>query len=259
MRINCALIPSLIVKNELENDPWGTLKVVAEIGYRGIEFGPSLIDAAGSTSALKKRLDDLGLQTFSYGTGLDAIKNDLDTVIEHATALDCRYVVMFWAPCESRESVLELAQTLDRAGEKLSKHGLTLCYHNHDHEFTTFDGEAGIDILLGNTRPEYVQAEVDIAWVLFGGTDPAAHLRAYSGRCPLIHVKDIYSVEERGAWTEVGTGLVDLPAAVEAAIEGGAQWFIVEQDQPRDLAGLDSIRVSYQNLKRAIESLGHSV
>jgi len=259
MKINCALIPGLILRDELKSNLWSALETVAHIGYRGVEFGSDLIDAAGSASALKKRLDDLGLQTFSYGTQFNAIKNDLDTVIENATALDCRYVVLFWAPCESREGVLELAESLDHAGEKLAEHGLTLCYHNHDHEFTTFDGEAGIDILLGNTHPEYVQAEVDIAWVLFGGADPAAHLRANSGRCPLIHVKDIYSVEKRGAWTEVGTGLVDLPAAVEAAIEGGAQWFVVEQDEPRDLAPIDSIRVSYQNLKQAIESLGHTV
>lgn len=258
-KVNIALITGIIGK-EMREDPWGTLQAVADIGYQGLEFGSGLVEqAGGSATDTKRRLDDLGLRTFSYGTSLSDLTDDLDRVIEHARTLQCPYVVLFWAPCESRQGVLELAAQFNDIGGRLSEHGLTFCYHNHDHEFRTFDGETGLDILFGNTDAELVKAEIDIAWVRFAGADPAALIRRFGERCRLVHVKDIHSADVRGAWTEVGTGIVDLRGSVEAGVESGVDWFTVEQDQPRDLPPMESIRVSYQNLRRAVEALGLSV
>ncbi len=53
-------------------------------------------------------------------------------------------------------------------------------------------------------------------------------------------------------FTEVGTGVVDLQAVADAAHECGVQWCVVEQDRMRDLAPMDSIRVSYENLRKAL-------
>jgi sugar phosphate isomerase/epimerase len=251
LNVKLALITG-ILRDEMREDPWGTLEQVAQIGYRGLEFGPGLMKNTGmSADQVKARLDDLGLATFSYGTVLhpDDASLDLDALIADAQVLGCDYLVSFWAPCESREQVLAYAEFFNEVGATLKAQGLTFCYHNHDHEFTTrFEGERGIDVLFGSTDPELVQAEIDVAWVRFGGADPAAHIEALAGRCPLIHLKDIYTDEERGAWTEVGTGIVDIRGAVEAGVRSGADWFIVEQDQARDLPPLESVRQSFDNL-----------
>jgi sugar phosphate isomerase/epimerase len=191
----------------------------------------------------------MGLEITSYGTQLGMLRDGLGTVIEHASGLGVPYVVLFWAPCESREAVLAQAAEFNEIGARLKEHGLTFCYHNHDHEFKQFDGKTGLDILLGNTDPALVLAEIDAAWVRFGGADPTAVIRQYRGRCPLVHVKDIYTDAFRGAWTEVGTGIVDVKGVLEAGLESGVEWFIVEQDQPRDLLPMESIRVSYENLE----------
>ncbi len=249
-KINIALITG-IIRDEMASDPWGTLERVAQMGYQGLEFGSGLMEQTGMTaSEVKQRLDALGLQTFSYGTVLHPGETDLEPLIADAHALECPYVVTFWAPCESRAQVLDYARFFNKVGATLKEHDLTFCYHNHDHEFRgVFDGEHGIDILFNNTDPVLVQAEIDVAWVHFGGQDPVKHIEALSGRCPLIHIKDIYSDEVRGAWTEVGTGIVDIEDAIKAGVRCGAQWFIVEQDQPRDLPPMESIKASIENLR----------
>lgn len=250
MTINLALIP-LLIREEMNTDPWGTLTQVAEMGYHGVEIGSGLMDATDlDAAAVKQRLTDLGLQTFAYGTSIRPGQFELTKIIDEAQALACPYVVTYYAPSESRAQILEYAALFNEVGAALKKHNLTFCYHNHDHEFTnTFDGERGIDILFNNTDPELVQAEVDVAWVQVGGFDPLQHLEAFTNRCPIIHIKDVYSTEFRGAWTEIGTGLVNIKGAIETGLRCGARWFVVEQDKPRDLPPMQSTRASIDNLK----------
>ena len=87
-------------------------------------------------------------------------------------------------------------------------------------------------------------------------------IRKYAGRCPILHVKDLAEVPPGGAtsndgrtetrFTEVGTGVVDVRGAVEAARECGVDWLVVEQDRMRDLSPMESARVSYDNLKAIV-------
>ena len=72
-----------------------------------------------------------------------------------------------------------------------------------------------------------------------------------SGRIPAIHVKDLYSLTDRGKFTAVGTGVVKTNESVAAAIEAGAEWVVVEQDSLHNLTAMETITASYLNLKEA--------
>jgi sugar phosphate isomerase/epimerase len=253
-----------IIGEELKADPWGTLQRVAEIGYEGIEGAAGLARRADvSVAEVKVKLDGLGLASVAQGgTFMDPDDEKLPRAIDAARESGADYVVSYWAPCESRDQVLTLAEALDAIGAKCREGGLTFCYHNHNQEFAAFDGEYGLDILLANTDPANVQAELDVAWVTYGGGDPVAMIHKYAGRCPILHMKDLAVVPEGGEtgnegrketqFTEVGTGVVNTAGAVEAAREAGVEWLVVEQDRMRNLAPMDSIRVSYENLKRIV-------
>src|SRR5690606_30637709 len=94
--------------------------------------------------------------------------------------------------------------------------------------------------------PQFGKTEIDTYWVQKGGEDPAQYLRKYSGRVPLIHIKDM---AQDGSFAEVGTGTLDWPAIFAAAQTTDAVAYIVEQDicpgNP-----LDSIRLSYENFQK---------
>jgi sugar phosphate isomerase/epimerase len=109
-----------------------------------------------------------------------------------------------------------------------------------------------MELLAASTDPAAVFFEVDIAWVTYGGADPAQTLRKLAGRVPAIHVKDLHGLDnQEHPFTAVGTGIVKLREAVTAAADIGAEWMVVEQDRLRHLTAFETITASYLNLKEA--------
>ena len=237
-----------IVGEDAKTDYWGTMRRVAEIGYRGIEGGGELL--RGDVAENLKRFHDLGLQVLTVGASRESLRDDLPKIIADAQALQAPRVTVWWGPCETREAVLQDADLYNAAGATLASEGLTLCYHNHEHEFrAAFNGVYALDVLAEHTDPRAMAFELDIAWITFGGQDPVSVLRRMAGRVPAIHVKDLYGLGQRGEFTAVGTGVVPVRAAVQTAIEIGIEWVVVEQDHLRNLTALETITVSYLNLK----------
>jgi sugar phosphate isomerase/epimerase len=253
-----------IVGAEMKADPWGTLTRVAEIGYEGMEGAAGVARRAGiSVEEAKAKLDELGLAAVAQGGSFQKGDDEkLKEAIAGAKASGARYVVTYWAPCESRDQVLAHAEVLNGFGALCREEGLRFCYHNHNQEFAAFDGEYGLDILMANTDPDDVLLELDVAWVTYGGADPSTMIHKYADRCPILHIKDLAVVPEGGdtgndsrsetQFTEVGTGVVDIAGSVAAARDCGVEWLVVEQDRMRDLEPMDSIHVSYDNLKRIV-------
>lgn len=239
-----------LVGVEAKEDFWETMRRVAEIGYQGIEGAGQLLQ--GDVAANLKRFHELGLQVLATSASRERLRDGLDQIIAEAKAFRSPRVSVWWGPCESREQLLRDAELYNAAGARLAAEGIELCYHNHEHEFrTTFNGIYALDLLAEHTDPQAVWFELDIAWVTFGGEDPAKVLRRMAGRVPAIHVKDLWGLEERGRFTAVSTGVVKVREAVQAAIETGVEWIVVEQDQLRNLTAFETITVSYLNLKEA--------
>jgi sugar phosphate isomerase/epimerase len=232
------------VREELAADYLGTLEKVAGIGYRGIELGPP---KQMPTAELKRHLDRLGLQVIGCHAGLEQVTRQLDEVAGYLRQVGGRYIILSHR-FESRQEVLEAAQTFNRIGENCRRLGLQFLYHNHDWEFRTFNGEYALDILLGATDPELVKMELDTYWVKRGGEDPVAYLQKLKGRCPLLHIKDMEPGEEQ-FFAEIGEGILDFVAIAQAAAEAGTEWLVVEQDLCRR-PPLESVAISYRNLKR---------
>ena len=133
-------------------------------------------------------------------------------------------------------------------GEKIRAHRLEFLYHNHNFEFMKYDGEYGLDIIFNSVKPENVGAELDLGWIFYTGIDPAAYLKNFKKRCPLVHIKDFLSVGER-TFTEIGNGLVDVKGIAAAAVEAGVEWLIVEQDVS-NITSMESARINLENLKK---------
>jgi sugar phosphate isomerase/epimerase len=234
------------VRDMAERDFAGTLSQVARIGYAGVEL-------AGyhglPVRELKTILDDLALRAAGSHIALDRIETETESVIEENLTLGNPFVVVPWLPIERRnlDSYKQIAARLNDLGETMRISGLTLCYHNHDFEFRVLEnGQTGLDILLGETDPLLVKAEVDTYWALHAGADPVAFIRNLPGRVPLLHLKD--RDKSDGSFAEIGTG--DLPTAdlIAAANEIGTQYLVVEQDLCKRPT-LESATISYDNLK----------
>ena len=123
-------------------------------------------------------------------------------------------------------------------------------YHNHDFEFIKLDGKYALEVLYDTVPADLLQTELDTCWVNVGGEEPAAYIRKFSGRSPVVHLKDFYGERsddmyeligiEKAApkkpsnfeFRPVGSGLQDFPEILRASEEAGAKWVVVEQDSP---------------------------
>lgn len=233
------------VREETNKDFIGTLEKVANIGYKGVEFaGYGDIPASTMADTLKR----LGLKAAGSHVGLDLLKDHLDEVIAYNLEIGNQYILCPWAQFETKNDYVKMAKFLNETGRKCKEAGVTLGYHNHDFEFTTFDGEHGLDILYKETEPSYVVAEIDTYWVQRAGVDPIAYVKKYAGRCPLIHLKDMEAGEVKD-YAEVGNGIMDIAGIVAVAEQSGVKWLIVEQDKCKK-PPLESIAISMENLKK---------
>jgi len=111
--------------------------------------------------------------------------------------------------------------------------GLRLGFHNHWSELRPLDGGATFLDLLRRLPEDLLWLELDLGWIWHTGTDPIAELERTDGRCPLVHVKDYASREDRDD-VPVGDGVVGYELVLPAALKAGAEWLIVEEDEVGD-------------------------
>jgi sugar phosphate isomerase/epimerase len=234
------------VREETARDMPATLRRISEIGYPAVEFA----GYGGLTPRdLKTILDDLGLEASGVHVPLDYFETDLGGVLADMHALGCAHAVLPSAPPERRRdeaSVARLAEDLNRWGELCRDEGVTLSYHNHDFEFAPLGESTMWDVLVRETDPELVHLELDLYWIKYGGTDPETVLRDVGDRVSLVHLKDMAPDDTRSD-LPVGEGTMPWRGLLEAADAVGVEWYIAEQDNPRD--ALEDVKASLQHMR----------
>lgn len=245
------------VREDAQRDFSGTLRAVAAMGYPAVQ----LAGYGGlAADALRDLLGELDLAVAGSHIGLDRLIEATDEEIAFNLALGNRDLVCPAPPPNRRATVDDfrwLADQLNAVGRRCQAAGARLSYHNHAFEFTRFATESGgatttsafaLDLLLAWTEPTLVYFEPDVYWIARAGEDPAAYLHRYTGRCPLVHLKDVANDAE-GSFAEVGEGRLDFEPIFSAAETGGAEWYVVEQDRCSGPA-MASARLSLENLRR---------
>lgn len=221
------------VRDQMAVDLPGTLRAVAAAGYRSVELA-AVADVA--TDELVRHLEGARLHAVAAHEGIERLRADTGALIDRLTALGCPQLIIPWLPEEERRDragVRRFAAELGRAASQLGAAGIRIGYHNHDFEFAPLDGTTVWDILLAEL-PADVDLELDVYWAAVGGRDPAAEIRAASGRVRLLHMKDRAPGSEPHD-APAGEGTLGFPEIVAAARDANVAWYIVEQDEPADV------------------------
>ena len=234
------------VRDMASKDYVGTLRQVAELGYPAVQLG----GYGGLPAAeLKRILDDLGLAVAGSHVSLDDMERNLDGEIAYNLELGNRDIVCPYLPEPRRrdaDGYRAVARSLAALGARCTARGARLSYHNHSFEFVRFDGKYALDLLL-SASPSLVLWEPDVYWIRHGGEDPAAYIRKYAGKVPLIHLKDMLGDAAR-SFAEVGEGIIDFQSIFAACESAGAEWYVVEQDVCRRPT-LESAKLSLDHLR----------
>jgi sugar phosphate isomerase/epimerase len=235
-------------------DVAATLKKVKEIGYGAVQISGICDVPAGD---LKKMLDDHGLLACATHESGAKILDDTQSVIDRLAALGIVYTAYPYPSgidFASAEHIETLVKKLDAAGARMAKAGQVLMYHNHGIEFVPYKGKTVLDYIYDGTSPANLQGEIDTYWVQYGGGNPAAWCKRLRRRLPVLHMKDYtFTVENKPAMCEIGSGTLDFKSIIAEAEASGCQWFVVEQDTcPGD--PFDSIRKSLDYIKAELVS-----
>ncbi len=269
------------VRNSMAQDPVGTIRKVAETGYRSFEV------ANGNTAAdpgvgfgvpvkeMRALLGDLGANIFSaHLSPLDPAQ--MDPILEYHKEIGTKFFVQPIDFFADRDAVLREADRFNRVGERCREYGMEFLYHNHYHEFQTLGGEQVYETIMKNTDPELVKIELDTYWVMRGAHDPIETLKRYGKRVRLVHQKDypkgmeaqidlLSAVEAAHAnvdmqyfiktidpatFTEIGTGMMDIQGIIDtAATACDCAYIVLEQDISQH-DELESIRISMDSFKK---------
>jgi sugar phosphate isomerase/epimerase len=262
------------VRDEAEKDFRGTMKKIKELGYDGVE----LAGLYGLKPAeVKSILNETGLIALSAHVPYVDLVGDTAGTINDYALIGCKYIAVPYMTEESRPNTPkfpEVIREIARIGAACKEKGITLLYHNHDFEFVKMpDGSYGLDYLYSHIPADILQTEIDTCWVNIAGEDPAAYVKKYAGRCPIVHLKDFYKEgkpanlykliglnedekkDEKAGYFEfrpVGYGMQDMPSILEASLEAGAKWVVVEQDESVGRSRLEAVELS----RKYLESLG---
>lgn len=248
------------LRNELPKDLEGTLKKVADIGYKEVElfsysdgkfFGKSPKDF----SALLKNLG-LSAPSGHYGTGntnpdtKGTLTNDWKRAVDDAATVGQKYMACaYLTPAErTLDDYKRHVDLFNKSAEVCRAAGIQFVYHNHDFEFKETDGQLPYDLLLKGTDPKLVKMELDLYWATIAGQDPVEMFKKNPGRYPLWHIKDIEKSPER-AFAPVGTGSINFQRIFDAAKTAGLTHYFVEQDVCKQ-PPLECIAISYKNVEK---------
>lgn len=260
-------------REEAEKDLASVLEQLAEIGYDGVEFAGFY---GHSEADIVRMLETHHLQAISSHVPMNLIESDMYQVLSFHRAIGCSYIAVPFLDDACRPGGPKFAQSIriiSQFGRLCQEAGIQLLYHNHDFEFVNISGQYGLDFIYDAIDCRVLQTEIDVCWVKYAGEDPAAYIRKYAGRCPIVHLKDYIgerseipvfellgqasrvnqtdSNEARFQFRPFGHGCQDVESVVQASIESGAEWFVVEQDIAAPHTPLEAARMSMETLRKA--------
>ncbi len=226
-----------------------TLRKVREIGYQAVQasgIGP--IDPA----ELARMIAGEGLTLCATHESSVDILQDPAKVIAKMHALGCAltaYPFPNGVDFSKEADVAALIAGLRASGKRFREAGITLCYHNHAHEFRKLNGKVILERIYDEVPAADLKAELDTYWVQMGGADVVAWMDKMAGRQPIVHLKDCgVDKDNKTGFCEIGAGNLPWERIIAAADAGGTEWFAVEQDSTPGNP-FDSVRQSFDYIQ----------
>ena len=219
-----------------------TLAMLADLGYDAVEGYGALYADDAQVAELTAALGKSGLAMPTGHFGLAQLEAEPAKVLAIARALGitrlyCPYLMPEDRPTDAA-GWRAFGARLQAAGRPIRDAGLGFGWHNHDFELRSLpDGQVPQDLIFAG-GPD-LEWEIDVAWVVRGGADPAAWITRYAPRITAAHLKDIAPAGQNAnedGWADLGEGTVPWKALMADLRHTPCDIFIMEHDNPSDHA-----------------------
>jgi sugar phosphate isomerase/epimerase len=238
------------VREMIEKDFPGTIKQLAQAGFRSIELC-SPVGYADSGFAglakykpveLKTILGDAGVTCVSSHFGIDELrKNQQDRI---AWGKDLGLTQMIVPSLDgpknpTLDDVKRAADEYNKMGEQAAKAGIQQGLHNEEFEMTMVNGKRTYDVLFELLDPNLVKFQFQVS-TISRGYDAAEYFKKYPGRFISVHVQG-WSAKTRNIMP-VGQDTLDWKKIFSAAKTGGIKNYFVEMDLEKMKASAPYLR-----------------
>jgi inosose dehydratase len=223
------------------------IQAVKDAGYEGVES--IAIDYAASPSIVRDRLEKFGLKLAAQNVPCLIMGTDDPRLAELARgqivvakAVGCATSIIMVPRTDGNKThsygttldhYQEAARRLNLVGRILADGGIKLVIHNHiDHMCESVEE---MDILMNETKDEWVGICYDTAHAVCGGNDPLAYAKRFKSRIRHLHLKDTKNLLHsrpyffKNVFLPLGEGVLDFPA-IMAALGDYEGWGTVELD-----------------------------
>ncbi|NIK77143.1 sugar phosphate isomerase/epimerase [Paenibacillus castaneae] len=272
-------VQMMMLKGKVEQlGVYETMRKLNELGYHCVEVSQIPMTAV-NVSELKRACADFDIKIASLSAALEPMMpgmpgetliNDFDKIVNDCRTLDCNFLRIGMLPLnimDNKDKIMAFIEKAELMANRLAEHGIELYYHNHHIEFAKYDGEYLLDLMKNSTSK--LGFELDVHWIQRAGVDAIELIKNYAGRISLLHLKD-YRIGQMDLseidfkdmskffqaftnvieFAEVGEGNLDMKGIIEAGLESGAQYFLVEQDELYGRDPFDCLKTSGDNLRK---------
>ncbi|HLZ89064.1 MAG TPA: TIM barrel protein [Puia sp.] len=256
------------VRDSMAKDPSGSLKKLADMGYKYVEhagYREGKFYGYGAKE-FKALLDGYGLKMHSGHTHLgpgdwDEGKKDFSDgwkrLVGDAAIAGQKYVInpsMDESLRKNYDDLLRFLEVFNKAGELCKSNGMKFGYHNHDFEFSTvLNNQKMFDIIMQHTDPALVAQQLDMGNLYNGGAIAIAIVMQYPDRFELMHVKDEIKAtggSEKYESTILGQGIVNTKQVCDQGRRSGTKYFIIEQESYQGKDPFDSCKEDLEVMKK---------
>ena len=262
-------------------EPFEVMSKLVDIGYHCAEVSQVPMTKE-NVAGFRRAIDELGFNVSSLTAAVAPMfpgqpgeylsnPDDYKKMLDDARTLNCdmfRIGMMPMNAIGNLQKCIDFAKQAEEYCLKLKEDGIDLYYHNHHIEFMKLEnGEYLLDVLRANAP--HMGFELDTHWIHRGGENPVEFIKKYAGSVRLLHLKDyrIANVKmpdmsagfdmkkfasaffaEPVQFAELGQGNLPLKACIEAGLESGAEYFLIEQDDSYGRDPFDCLRDSRDHL-----------
>jgi len=229
------------VRDTSKDDLQGTLRQVAALGYKTVEFAGFFGHTA---EKVKGWLATYGLRVSGTHTGLQALDEDFDGVVAYHQAIGCGLLIIPFTKPETQAALDALITKLNGYQKRLAEQGITMAYHNHAHEFQAVEG--GMSLWEALVTKTSIPLEIDTFWAYAAGEDPLAWMQTLhaQNRLPVIHIKDGLAA---GEGKPLGMGTAPVKAVYQTAQTLGVP--MVVESETLTPTGMDEARICIDYLR----------
>jgi sugar phosphate isomerase/epimerase len=195
--------------------------------------------------AAAKKIAAAGL--ILMGGGVIYMKNDADqirNVFEYAKDLGMKTIVCSPDP-----------EALDEVEKRVKEYDMLIAIHNHGPTDKKYPSP--LDVLrMVEKRDSRMGACIDVGHTVRIGEDPVEAIKKCASRLYEFHMKDVTSATPSGKPTEVGKGVIDIPAVLGQLVKMKWPYHVALEYEANGDDPMPGVIESYTYMRGVLDAMG---